>query len=146
MGMVDITSKDESYRFAVASGRIKLKHSTMEAIKKGVVPKGDPLSVALVAAISAGKNTYNILPFCHQIPITEIKLIPTIDDNGVTVKAEVKSTGKTGVEMEALVSTAVYLLTLWDMVKPLEKDDHGQYPSTAIEWIRVEKKIKKMRS
>ncbi len=143
MGMIDITGKDESYRSAIAIGHIKLKASTIKAIRKGTVPKGDPLSVAMIAAVSAAKNTYNIIPFCHQISLTDVEIFPKVENSGVMVKTQVKSTAKTGVEMEALTAAAIYLLTLWDMVKPLEKDSKGQYPDTAIEWIRVEKKIKK---
>ncbi len=140
--MVDVTFKGDTYRSAVAVGRIKLKTSTVEAIKGGTVPKGDPLTVAMVAAVSAAKNTYNVVPFCHQIPITGVQVSPSVGNDGVTVRVQVNSSGKTGVEMEALTAAAVYLLTLWDMVKPLEKDDQGQYPDTAIEWVRVERKVK----
>ena len=142
MGMIDITSKETYYRYAEASGSIKLKKTTLNAIKKGSTPKGDPLTVAKVAAIAAAKNTCSIIPFCHQISLTLVDVTPSLDEDSVSVKIAVKSTGKTGVEMEALTAASVYLLTIWDMVKPLEKDAQGQYPNTSIEQIKIQRKIK----
>lgn len=140
--MVDITFKEAVYRSVAAVGSIKLKPSTIKAIRKGAIPKGDPLTVAMVAAIAAAKDTYRIIPFCHQISLTDVKISPEVMDEEVKVRIEVKSTGKTGVEMEALTAVSVYLLTIWDMVKSLEKDDGGQYPDTVIESIKVEEKVK----
>ena len=140
--MVDITFKEDVYRSAVAVGSIKLKPTTIKAIQRGAVPRGNPLTVAMVAAITAAKDTYRIIPLCHQVPVTDVKISPEIVDEGVKVRIEVKSTGKTGVEMEALTAVSVYLLTIWDMVKSLEKDDRGQYPNTVIDSIKVEEKVK----
>lgn len=142
MGMVDITSKETVYRYAEASGSIKLKKNTLNAIKNGSTPKGDPLIVAKVAAIAAAKNTCSIIPFCHQISLTSVDVDSSLEEDRVSVKIAVKSTGKTGVEMEALTAASVYLLTIWDMVKPLEKDTQGQYPNTIIEQIKIRRKIK----
>jgi cyclic pyranopterin phosphate synthase len=142
MGMVDVTFKEDSYRSAVAAGLIRLKPSTVKAIRDGAVPKGDPLTVAMVSAVSAAKDTSRIIPFCHPIPITDVKVSPEVMDEGVRVRVMVKSIGKTGVEMEALTAVCAYLLTIWDMVKSLEKDERGQYPDTVIAEIRVEEKVK----
>ncbi|MEM2123180.1 MAG: cyclic pyranopterin monophosphate synthase MoaC [Candidatus Bathyarchaeia archaeon] len=140
--MVDVTFKEDSYRSAVAAGIIRLKPSTVKAIREGSIPKGDPLTVAMVAAVSAAKDTSRIIPFCHPIPITDVKVSPEVADGAIKVRVVVKSAGKTGVEMEALTAVSVYLLTIWDMVKSLEKDDKGQYPDTAIAEIKVEEKVK----
>ncbi|MBS7644464.1 MAG: cyclic pyranopterin monophosphate synthase MoaC [Candidatus Bathyarchaeia archaeon] len=140
--MVDVTFKEAVYRSAVAVGSIRLKPSTVKAIREKAIPKGDPLTVAMVAAVSAAKDTSRIIPLCHPVPITDVKVSPEVTDEGVRVRVMVKSTGKTGVEMEALTAVSVYLLTVWDMVKSMEKDDRGQYPDTVIAEVRVEEKVK----
>lgn len=129
-------------RMAVASGFIRLKAGTLRKIRAGEVPKGDVLSVAQTAAILAVKKTPDLLPLTHPIPITGTDVNLKIEKSGVRVSVEVKSTGQTGVEMEALAGVASALLTIWDMVKGLEKDESGQYPSTLIEDIRVMRKVK----
>ncbi len=143
--MVDITNKKDVFRLAQAEGFIKLKRETIEAIKKGNVEKGDVLTTANIAAVMAVKKTSEIIPMCHPLPITSIKLdFEVVSDdikNGIKVICEVKTTAKTGVEMEALTGVSVALLTIWDMVKSMEKEN-GQYPETAIEWIKVVRKIK----
>ncbi|MGC8961259.1 MAG: cyclic pyranopterin monophosphate synthase MoaC, partial [Candidatus Bathyarchaeia archaeon] len=93
--MVDVTLKEAVYRSAVAVGCIKLKPSTVKAIREGAVPKGDPLTVAMVAAVSAAKDTSRIIPLCHPVSITDVKVSPEIMDDGVRVRVTVKSTGKT---------------------------------------------------
>ena len=140
--MADITNKGESFREATASGKIRLKAETIRLIKEGKTAKGDPVPVAEVAAVMAAKNTPQIIPFCHPLMITNVETQASFGRNWVQVQVKVKTTGKTGVEMEALTGAAAYLLTLWDMVKAHEKDEKGQYPDTAIEWIRVERKEK----
>ncbi|MEM0377490.1 MAG: cyclic pyranopterin monophosphate synthase MoaC [Thermofilum sp.] len=140
--MVDITEKGVSFRQAVARGFIKLRNETLEAIKQGRVPKGDVLTVAKAAAILAVKKTWEIIPLCHPIPITGVDVDLRVADNGVEAVVTVKSTAKTGVEMEALAGVAVALLTVWDMVKSMEKDERGQYPTTEITEIRVVEKVK----
>jgi cyclic pyranopterin phosphate synthase len=101
------------------------------------VVKGNVLATAQVAAILAVKETPRIIPLCHPIPIGGITVEFTETDSTIGVSVRVVSTGKTGVEMEALTGVSVALLTIWDMVKSAEKDSHGQYPHTRIEGIRV---------
>ncbi len=140
--MADITSKKEVLREAIASGKIHLKPSTIARIRKGRIEKGDPRAAAEVAAVLAAKNTPQTLPFCHPIPITNVRTKADISSSSITVRSTVKTTAKTGVEMEALSATSTYLLTLWDMVKQYEKDSRGQYPDTRIVDIRVLAKSK----
>jgi cyclic pyranopterin phosphate synthase len=90
----------------------------------------------------AAKNTPRILPFCHSIPITNVRTEHKIGHGSVRVESYVKGEAKTGVEMEALMAASAYLLTIWDMAKQYEKDANGQYPATAITYIKVAKKIK----
>jgi cyclic pyranopterin phosphate synthase len=141
--MVDISAKPEVYREAKAKGLIKLKPETLRLIKKGKVEKGDVFSVAKVAGILAAKNTCNLIPLCHPLPLTNVELDLKIVDKGVEVGSTVKTKAQTGVEMEALVAVSVALLAVWDMTKQYEKDRFGQYPSTIIENIHVVSKIKK---
>ena len=140
--MVDIGAKPSISRVARASGFIRLKPGTLQKIKAGEVPKGDVLTVAQTAAILAVKRTPELVPLTHQITITGTDVNFKLEKEGICVSVEVKSTGKTGVEMEALVGVASALLTVWDMVKGFEKDEAGQYPTTSIEDIRVLKKVK----
>jgi cyclic pyranopterin phosphate synthase len=140
--MVDITTKKTVKREAVAVGEIKLKPSTIVRLRSGSVEKGDVIAAAEVAAIMAAKNTPRILPFCHSIPITTVRTEHKIGRDSVRVESYVKGEAKTGVEMEALMAASTYLLTIWDMIKQYEKDSNGQYPSTAITYLKVAKKIK----
>ncbi len=141
-GMVDITSKPDSYREATARGRIKLKPETVRRIREGRVEKGDVEQVASVAAIMAVKRTPEILPLCHPLPITGVKVTFSYGPDHVEAVVTVKTTAKTGVEMEALTGVTVALLTVWDMVKQYEKDERGQYPTTRIEGVEVVEKVK----
>jgi len=140
--MVDISQKDVTHREAEAFGRIILRPETLRAIREGSVEKGDPLTVAEVAAIQAVKRTSELIPLCHPIPIMGIKLNFTLGEGHIDVRCRVKADYKTGVEMEALTGVATALLTIWDMVKYLEKDEGGQYPHTRITDIRVVEKMK----
>lgn len=142
MAMADVTEKTLMYREATASGKIRLKPETISLIKEGKVEKGDPLYTAKIAGILAAKQTSNLIPLCHPLPITNIKIDVEIQDSAIEVTATVKTQAQTGVEMEALVAVSTSLLTIWDMVKPYEKDAEGQYPDTVIEEIRVLKKVK----
>jgi cyclic pyranopterin phosphate synthase len=143
MAMVDITGKSKVFREATATGKIKLKPETISLIKNGKVEKGDPIYAAKVAGVLAAKETSILIPFCHPLPLTNVKVeILILNESTVQVSSTVKTEAQTGVEMEALVATAVSLLTIWDMVKQYEKDAEGQYPSTLIEDIRVVKKVK----
>lgn len=142
MGMIDISGKKVVLREAVASGRIVLSPETVKLVKAKRIKKGDPLLVAEVAAMKAAKETYLLIPHCHQIPLNTIELSFSLEDNYIEASCLVKAEAMTGVEMEALVGASMALTTIWDMVKYLEKDKDGQYPSTSITDIRVIKKIK----
>ena len=144
VSMVDIAEKDVIKRTALAAGKIYLKKETVEKIKEGKIKKGDPLQVGQVAALTAIKQTPILIPLCHQIPITNIKFDYEIEENYIEVFVTVETLAKTGVEMEALVGVTIFLNVIWDMVKYLEKDKNGQYPTTRIDEIRVVKKEKKM--
>ena len=140
--MVDISAKPTVPRTAQASGFIRLKPETLRKVKEGKVPKGDVLAVAQTAAILAVKRTPELVPLTHPIQLTGTDINFEMEKDGIRVNVEVKSTGQTGAEMEALVGVTSALLTIWDMVKGLEKDETGQYPRTSIEDIRVLKKVK----
>lgn len=141
-GMIDISNKPEVVRVAIAEGSIRLQPETIKLIQEGKIEKGDVVEAAKIAAILAVKNTPNILPYCHPIPITSVKVDVGYDRDLVKVIVEVKTTYKTGVEMEALTGVTAALLTIWDMVKKYEKDEEGQYPHIRIVDVRVVKKIK----
>ena len=140
--MVDVSNKKDVERVCVAKGFIKLKPSTIKAIKEKDVIKGDVLTTAQVAGIIAVKNTSNMIPMCHPLPITSVNVNFEIYNDKIGVEVKVKTTYKTGIEMEALTGVSVALLTIWDMVKAIEKDENGQYPETEIYGIKVVEKIK----
>ncbi len=140
--MVDIGEKEDVVRIARAEGKILLKPETVKAILEKRVGKGDVMVAAELAAISAAKRTPELIVHCHPIPLSQVKATLTPESDGIRVFVEVRSVGKTGVEMEALVGASIALLTVWDMVKSLEKDEKGQYPTTAITEIKVLEKIK----
>jgi len=121
--MVDISDKQDVGREAVASGLVRMKSATMKLLSEGVVAKGDVLSVAQLAGIMAAKKTPSLIPLCHPILLgdinIEIKLLP--GENTVAINASVKSLGKTGVEMEALTAVAVSALTIYDMLKAVDR-------------------------
>ncbi len=143
MGMIDITGKKIVVREAVASGRIILLPETIKKVRENQVKKGDPLLVAEIAAMRAAKETYLLIPHCHHIPLNTVELDFSIDNDFIETKCFVKAEAMTGVEMEALIGASIALNTIWDMVKYLEKDKNGQYPSTRISDIKVLKKVKK---
>jgi cyclic pyranopterin phosphate synthase len=140
--MVDISGKDELLRVARAKGMITLKKDTIKAIKENKIKKGDVRSTAQTAAILAVKNTPTILPLCHPIPISSVEVSFEIGEDYVLCECEVKAEYKTGVEMESLAGVTTALLTIWDMVKYLEKDEGGQYPTTRLNQIEVVSKQK----
>jgi len=140
--MVDVAGKEDIPRFARASGEIVLSEETIKKIKTGDIEKGNVLATARVAAVLAIKKTPEIIPMCHQIPITAIDVDFEIRDEVISVVVEVRTIGKTGVEMEALTGVSAALLTIWDMVKSVEKDESGNYPNTSIRNIRVLEKHK----
>jgi len=122
--MVDVTGKDDTVRIAVARGQVLMKPETLEAIKAGRVSKGDVLAVAQVAGIMAAKQTGTLIPMCHPLFITgaDLSFYLNEPDSKVEIEATVKTTGKTGVEMEALTAVAVAGLTIYDMCKAIDKD------------------------
>ena len=140
--MADITEKKAVPRTAETTGRITLTKRTIKAIREGKVEKGDPLAVAEIACIQAVKKTPDLIPMCHNVSIDAVNANFDVGDDYVEARCRVSATYKTGVEMEALTGVSVALLTIWDMVKYLEKDEGGQYPSTTISGIRVIEKRK----
>lgn len=140
--MVDISSKEIVHRTAVAEGSIRLTAKSMAAIRQGGNRKGDVLTIAELAGISAAKKTYDLIPLCHQIPLNHVTLKFRVGEKGVGCTATVEADWKTGVEMEALTAVSVALLTVWDMVKRTEKDSRGQYRTAMIERISVVRKEK----
>lgn len=119
--MVDVSEKTETVRRAVARGRIVLSPATVRLLRDNAVPKGDALAVARIAGIMAAKRTSELIPLCHPLPITKVTVDLQITDEGVEIEAEVRVTGKTGVEMEALTAVSAAALTLYDMIKAVEK-------------------------
>ncbi len=119
--MVDVSEKSETVRRAVAQGRVLLAPATVSLLRDNAVPKGDALAVARIAGIMAAKRTSELIPLCHPLPITKVVVHLQITDEGVNIEAEVRVTGKTGVEMEALTAVSVAALTLYDMVKAVDK-------------------------
>ena len=142
MGMIDVSDKKIVERKAIAEGRLVLKKETVTAIKEGTIKKGDPLPIAEAAALQSIKTTFIQIPHCHPIPITSASVEFSLEDNTVICTASVKADYKTGVEMEALCGVSTALLTVWDMVKYLEKDESGNYPTTEIYGIKVLEKHK----
>jgi cyclic pyranopterin phosphate synthase len=141
--MIDVSGKETVARKAVAAGVIRLKASTVDAIRKGEIEKGDPLTVGEIAAILAVKNTPDLIPLCHNIPIGKAHVQYTLGETTIEARCTVTTYAKTGVEMEALAGVIITLLNIWDMTKYLEKDDDGQYPDTVITDVRVIEKVKK---
>jgi cyclic pyranopterin monophosphate synthase len=122
--MVDVTDKTTTVRVAVAQGYVRMKPDTVAAIESGNAPKGDVLGTARLAGIMAAKQTANLIPLCHPLPIQKVTVTiePDSTTPGYRIEAMVKIEGKTGVEMEALTAVAVAALTLYDMAKALEKE------------------------
>ncbi len=122
--MVDVGAKAESRRTAVAEGLIRMGPDTLAALEAGRTPKGDPLVVAQVAGIQAAKRTWELIPLCHPVPLSrvDVELAPDGDVPGVRVVARAGVTGRTGVEMEALTAVSVALLTMYDMLKAMDRN------------------------
>lgn len=119
--MVDISAKAISHREAIATGRIQLQPATLELIRQNQIKKGDVLAVARIAGIQAAKQTQHLIPLCHQIPLTKVSVDFMLHDDGITATAIAKTTGQTGVEMEALTAVSMSLLTIYDMCKAVDK-------------------------
>ncbi len=131
--MIDISNKYNTLRFARAKALVELSLDTMEKIRTGNLPKQDPLAVARVAAIQAAKKTWEIVPYCHPIPLDWVNVEFDITGNTICIIAEVKAVYKTGVEMEAMTAASVAAITLYDMLKPVDAD-------IVIREIRLEEK------
>ena len=133
--MVDVTKKTDTHREAVARGTVRMQAATFQLIQTGKIAKGDVLTVAQLAGIMAAKQTPGLIPLCHPILIGDARVEFNLDDENSTVEitATIQSTGKTGVEMEALMATAVSALTIYDMCKAVDR-------GMTIENIRLIKK------
>lgn len=121
--MVDVSAKPSTERIAIARGSVAMKPATMEMIKKGETAKGDVLAVAQMAGIMAAKQTSNLIPLCHPLPITNVSVEFKLDEerSAVDITATVKTTAQTGVEMEALTAVSVAALTIYDMCKAVDR-------------------------
>jgi len=124
--MVDVTAKDETVRVAVAQGRVAMKAETLTLLLRGEIAKGNVLTTAQIAGIMAAKKTHELIPMCHPLLLTgiEVELTPDAGSNTVEITATVRTTGKTGVEMEALTAVGVAALTVYDMCKAVDKGMH----------------------
>lgn len=122
--MVDVSDKDITARIAVAEGHITMSAETLALAEAGTAKKGDVLGTARLAGIMAAKQTAGLIPLCHPLPIAKVSIDLTIDATlpGVRIAATVKTTGQTGVEMEALTAVSVTALTIYDMLKAVQKD------------------------
>ena len=121
--MVDVSDKPVTARVAVAEGHIRMARETFDLIGEGRAKKGDVLGVARLAGIMGAKKTPELIPLCHPLPVTKVAVELTLDDTlpGVRIEATVKTTGQTGVEMEALTAVSTAALTVYDMVKAVDK-------------------------
>jgi cyclic pyranopterin phosphate synthase len=119
--MVDVSEKTPTERIAVAAGRVRMKPSTLALVRKGDAKKGDVLGAARLAGIMAAKRTHELIPLCHPLALSKVAVDVEAGRGGVDVRATVKVTGKTGVEMEALTAVSVACLTIYDMVKAVER-------------------------
>jgi cyclic pyranopterin phosphate synthase len=124
--MVDVGGKPDTERVAVARGEITMRPETLALIQEGGIPKGDVLAVAQVAGIMATKRTHELIPMCHPLLLTHVavEFVPNEKANLIEIIATVKTTGKTGVEMEALTAVAVAALTIYDMCKAVDRAIH----------------------
>jgi cyclic pyranopterin monophosphate synthase len=121
VAMVDTSAKEASVRRALASARVLMSPATVEAVRAGRTPKGDPLETARIAGIMAAKRTAELIPLCHPLPLTHVEVRAELTDYGVRVEAEAATRAQTGVEMEALTAAAIAALTVYDMCKAVEK-------------------------
>ena len=133
--MVDVSAKPMSKRKAVASGKIQLQRETIELIAKDQITKGNVFATARIAGIQAAKQTAQLIPLCHTLPLGEVKVDIVTSNEGAEVNCTAQTVAQTGVEMEALLGATVALLTIYDMCKAVDK-------AMRIEGIRVVKKIK----
>jgi len=124
--MVDVGAKPDTERVALAAGRVYMKPATLALIQQGALKKGDVLSVARIAGIMAAKKTSELIPLCHPLTLTHLDVDLTLDAaaNAVQIIASARTTGKTGVEMEALTAVTVAALTVYDMAKAVDREMH----------------------
>ncbi|HOJ52906.1 MAG TPA: cyclic pyranopterin monophosphate synthase MoaC [Syntrophales bacterium] len=122
--MVDVTAKEETLREATARARLSVNPETMKLITENGIPKGDVFGVARIAAIMAAKKTGQLIPLCHPLEITgvEVEFLPSIEKGEIIIEAQVKTRGRTGVEMEAMTAVAIGALTIYDMCKGVDKN------------------------
>ncbi|HYT46542.1 MAG TPA: cyclic pyranopterin monophosphate synthase MoaC, partial [Methylomirabilota bacterium] len=133
MGMIDVSMKPDTLRVAIAQAIVTMSKQTIRLVKDGKTPKGNIVDAATVSATMAAKRTSDLIPYCHPIPIDDVKVSVTIGKESVKIITQVKSIWKTGVEMESLTSAAVAALTIYDMLKSIDE-------SISIRSIRVIKK------
>jgi cyclic pyranopterin phosphate synthase len=120
--MVDVSKKPLSARTAIASGKIRLQKETVDLIKKNEIAKGDVIATARIAGIQAAKQTAHLIPLCHTIPLSEVKIDIVMSENAAEVTCTARTVAQTGVEMEALTGVSVALLTIYDMCKAVDKE------------------------
>ena len=133
MKMVDVGGKERTERVAVATARLRMQPDTVTRIREGRVEKGDVLAAARLAGVMATKRTPDLIPLCHPIALTGVTVEVTLDEGGAAVRAEVKTLDRTGVEMEALTAAATAALTIYDMVKSVDR-------GMVIESLQLERK------
>ncbi|MHA6288146.1 cyclic pyranopterin monophosphate synthase MoaC [Maricaulis sp. CAU 1757] len=133
--MVDVSTKPASVRQAVASGRVRCLPDTLAMVREGRTPKGAVITTAELAGIMAAKRTHELIPLCHPLALSKVAVLIRLDDTlpGFRLQADVRLTGQTGVEMEALTAVSVAALTLYDMLKAVDRD-------MVIEAVRLEAK------
>ncbi len=122
--MVDVSDKEVTARYARATGIIRMKPETLEAIRRNSIVKGDVLSVARVAGIMAAKRTAELIPLCHSLPLSDVQVELTLDSDlpGIRCEATARTTAQTGIEMEAISAVAISLVTVYDMAKAIDRD------------------------
>ena len=119
--MVDVSGKPVTARTAIASGFVRTSSQTIEAIREQRFPKGDPLEVARIAGVMAAKRTAELIPLCHPLPLNQVDVEIEVRDDGVAIRATARTESKTGVEMEALTAASISALTIYDMLKAIDK-------------------------
>lgn len=120
--MVDVSEKTVTKRTAFASGKVLMNAETIEILKNQSNPKGNPLEIARIAGIMAAKKTSDLIPLCHQLPLSKVNITVEIKDYGIYLEAEAVTNAQTGVEMEALTAVSIAALTIYDMCKAVQKD------------------------
>jgi cyclic pyranopterin phosphate synthase len=119
--MVDVSAKEVTARQATAAGTVRLSPECVAALRDGTVPKGDALAVARIAGIQGAKRTADLIPLCHPLPLTGVDVVTEVVDDGVQITATVKTSGRTGVEMEALTAVSTAALAVIDMIKAIDR-------------------------